>query len=114
MQPKIILLKLQKKLSYGYHIASHPELVIVLASFVFGFLSSYLLLMQDQNSLLYYSDSMSHLVISRRVFDWITPGIVQLGSVWLPMTHLMLIPFVTNNFLFHSGRAGTMVSTVSM
>ena len=72
-----------------------------------------MVLEHNPNSLMYYSDSISHLVISRETFDSISPGLGQLGSVWPPMTHLLLLPFVTNDFLFHSGLAGTIISTLS-
>ena len=45
------------------------------------------------------------LVIAKRVIDSVTPGIAQFGSIWLPMTHIMLVPFVANNFLFQTGLA---------
>src|SRR5205823_3777336 len=62
---------------------------------------------------LYYGDSVSHMVISRRIFDSIIPSITQLGGVWLPMTHIMLAPFVASDFLFQTGLAGTIVSSLS-
>ncbi|TLX81638.1 MAG: hypothetical protein E6L04_11135, partial [Thaumarchaeota archaeon] len=71
------------------------------------------MLARDPNSLLYYDDAVSHLVIARRVIDSLTPGIAQFGSVWLPMTHLMLLPFTMSNYLFQTGLAGTIVSGIS-
>ena len=76
--------------------------------------AAYLLLMRDQHSLLHYADAVSHLVISRSVFDSINPGMGMMGGVWLPLGHLMLMPFVTSDFLFHTGLAGTIVSTLSI
>lgn len=90
------------------------ELLVFLGSIAACITASfYLLFTQGQYSLLYYNDSISHLVIARRVIDSIIPGFIQLGGVWLPMTHLMLLPFVTNETLFHTGLAGTMVSSIS-
>lgn len=57
-----------------------------------------------------YGDSRAHLNIARRVFDNITPGMAQLGGVWLPLLHVLMFPFINNNFLWHSGLAGTLVS----
>src|SRR5689334_14475746 len=34
---------------------------------------------------LLYGDAHSHLDIARRVFDNTTPGLAQLGGVWLPL-----------------------------
>jgi glucose/arabinose dehydrogenase len=71
------------------------------------------MLLKDPNSLLYYDDAVSHLVIARRIIDSVTPGIAQFGSVWLPMTHLLLLPLTASNYLFQTGLAGTIVSGIS-
>ncbi len=66
------------------------------------------------NSLgLSYNDARSHLDIGRRVVEGLKPGIAQLGSVWLPLPHVLMIPFVWNDFLWHSGLAGAITSMVS-
>jgi hypothetical protein len=95
-----------------YSKKSGPELLVALCVFTICLAFTFLLLVKDQHSLLYYGDAVSHLVMSRRVFDSIQPG-TGLGGVWLPLTHLMLMPFVTSDFLFHTGLAGTIVSTAS-
>lgn len=59
---------------------------------------------------LLYNDARSHLDIARRVTDSLTPGIIQIGSVWLPLYQLLMLPFVQNYFLWHSGLAGAIVS----
>jgi hypothetical protein len=90
------------------------ELFIASATLAVCFTTSlYLLFFKGSYSLLYYGDSIGHLVIARRIFDSILPGITQLGAVWLPMTHIMLAPFVASDFLFHTGMAGTIVSSIS-
>lgn len=43
---------------------------------------------------LWYSDAQSHLTIARRIFDSKAPGFQQLGTVWLPVPHILLIPLV--------------------
>jgi hypothetical protein len=57
--------------------------------------------------LLYYGDAQAHLDISRSLIDSRTPGYQQLGTVWLPVLHLICLPFVRNGFLWSSGLAGT-------
>ena len=64
-------------------------------------------------TLLLYGDAVAHLHIARRVFDSITPGYRQLGSVWLPLPHILLLPFVFNMGWWHSGLAGACVSIPS-
>lgn len=56
--------------------------------------------------LLLYGDAVAHLHIARRVFDSLNPGFRQLGSVWLPLPHILLIPFVQNMDWWQSGLAG--------
>jgi hypothetical protein len=57
--------------------------------------------------LLYYGDAQAHLDNSRSWIDSRTPGYDQIGTVWLPILHLICLPFVGNNFLWSSGLAGT-------
>jgi hypothetical protein len=60
---------------------------------------------------LYYGDAESHLDIARRVVDSRKPGYDQLGTVWLPLPHLLMLPLVRNNQLWHSGLAGAISSS---
>ncbi len=57
--------------------------------------------------LLYYGDAQAHLNISRSIIDSRTPGYRQLGNVWLPILHVICLPFVGNNWLWTTGLAGT-------
>jgi hypothetical protein len=60
--------------------------------------------------LLLYGDAVAHLYIGRRIVDSMNPGLNQLGSVWLPLPHLLLSPFVQNDFWWRTGLAGIFVS----
>ncbi len=60
-----------------------------------------------------YADSMSRLDIARKVVDNLNPGLAQLGSVWLPLPQLLMVPFVWNNYLWQSGIAGAIMSMSS-
>lgn len=57
-----------------------------------------------------YGDAESHLNIAKRVINSLTPGFAQLGGIWLPLPHLMMIPFVYFDSLWRSGFAGWLVS----
>jgi 4-amino-4-deoxy-L-arabinose transferase-like glycosyltransferase len=52
-----------------------------------------------------YADARSHLTIARRLIDGPNHGIVQLGTVWLPVPHIVMIPFVASRWLWHTGLA---------
>ncbi len=60
-----------------------------------------------------YNDAMSHLDIARLVFDNEEPGFSQLGSVWLPLSHILNLAFVWNNTLWHTGLAGSIISMIA-
>jgi hypothetical protein len=68
----------------------------------------------DKLALLYYSDSVSHLVRARQLVDSSSPGIQQIGTVWLPLPHIMFLPFSLVDVLMKTGFAGTAVSLPSI
>lgn len=57
-----------------------------------------------------HRDSISHLVIARRVLAGSEPHLLLLGSVWLPLLHAFMVPFVWITPLYESGLAGGIVS----
>lgn len=62
---------------------------------------------------LLYGDAVAHINIARRVFDSRTPGLLQLGTVWLPLPHLLTIPFIVNHRLWQSGIGGSIPSMIA-
>ncbi len=77
-------------------------------------ISIYSFIFYYQNGLgLAYNDARSHLDIGRRVVEGLNTGIAQLGSVWLPLTHILMIPTVWNDFMWHSGLAGALPSMLA-
>lgn len=62
---------------------------------------------------LYFGDAEAHLNIARRVVDSRTPGVDQLGTVWLPLPHLLMLPFVGNDAWWRSGLAGAIPSSAA-
>src|ERR1700760_298435 len=63
--------------------------------------------------LLLYGDGVAHLHIARRLFASRTPGFRQLGSVWLPLSHLLLVPLVQKMSWWQSGVAAALPSMAS-
>jgi hypothetical protein len=55
---------------------------------------------------LYYGDAEAHLNIARRIVDSRTPGRDQIGTVWLPLPHLLMLPWVGRDDLWRNGLAG--------
>ena len=60
--------------------------------------------------ILLFGDAVAHMNIARRVLDSRTPGLLQLGTVWLPLPHLLMIPFVMSNGAWQSGLGGSLPS----
>ncbi|HEX4425470.1 MAG TPA: hypothetical protein VH079_08725 [Terriglobales bacterium] len=62
---------------------------------------------------LLYGDAVAHTNIARRVFDSRTPGLLQLGTVWLPLPHLLIIPFVIVDSMWQSGVGASIPSLLA-
>src|SRR5438874_882224 len=63
---------------------------------------------------LYFGDAEAHLDIARRVVDSRTPGWSQLGTTWLPLPHLLMIPLVRNDWMWTTGLAGALTTGACM
>src|SRR5215471_2046549 len=64
----------------------------------------------QRDEILLYGDAIAHINIARRVFDSKTPGLLQLGTVWLPLPHLLMIPFLISKPAWQTGVGGSFVS----
>lgn len=60
-----------------------------------------------------YGDTLAHMGGARRIFDSLTPGYAEIGSVWLPMFHLLAAPLAINDHLWRTGLAGSLVSAAA-
>jgi len=65
------------------------------------------------HALLNYGDALAHLHIARRVFDSHQPRLSQLGSVWLPLPHLLMLPFVQVYSWWANGAAALVPSMLA-
>ncbi|MGO9563489.1 MAG: hypothetical protein ACLPPV_12620 [Candidatus Korobacteraceae bacterium] len=67
------------------------------------------------HQILLYGDAVAHLNIARRVVDNRHPleSYGQLGTVWLPLQHIAMLPFVWVNTLWRSGIAGAIPGIVA-
>ncbi len=65
--------------------------------------------------ILLYGDAVAHINIARRVLDnrsWLS-SFFQLGTVWLPLPHILMLPFVWSKTLWMSGIAGSIPTMVA-
>lgn len=82
-----------------------------LVAFVVGILAQWW--SQRQNFAFAFWDAQAHLDIARRVFDSVTPGLQMLGTVWLPIPHLLLLPFTLVDAWWQNGIAGGIVGLIA-
>ena len=64
-------------------------------------------------AMLNYGDAVAHLHIARRVFDARLPRLTELGSVWLPLPHILMLPFVQVYSWWANGIAGVVPSALA-
>lgn len=62
------------------------------------------------HGVLLYGDAMSHLEVPRRMLDGSTPGLAQMGGVWPPFYHWLIMAFIWYNPFYLNGFAGSIVS----
>ena len=104
---------LHKKIFEKLNIFFKKNILVVLI-FVLSLISISEFVYYYQNGLgLAYNDARSHLDIGRRVVEGLNTGVAQIGSVWLPLDHLLMVPTIWNDFMWHSGLAGAIQSMIS-
>jgi len=83
--------------------------------FVAGVLLAFVALFvcYQRGYLLLYGDAVAHLAIARRVLDARWPGIANLGGVWLPLPHVLMLPFIMNMRMWQTGLAAAPMSMLS-
>jgi hypothetical protein len=90
----------------------YARLEIVLAFVLLAVLSVVATVFVNQSGwTLFYGDAESHLNIARRIVDSRTPGYDQIGTVWLPLLHVLTLPLVGNDSWWRSGLAGAIPSS---
>jgi hypothetical protein len=98
-------------LSGGILPASREETFpVALAAVVMSFIS--FLVCYTRGYILLYGDAVAHMGIARRIIDSRNPGLVQLGGVWLPLPHLVMLPFIKNMQWWETGLAGSWPSMI--
>src|SRR3989338_8130452 len=84
------------------------ERVVLFGSIALAFVATCIAL--ANNVVISYGDAESHLNIAKRVVDSLTPGPAQLGGIWLPLPHILMLPFIGFDFFWRTGLAGSIVS----
>ncbi len=100
----------RKLLSQGFFVNRPVALIVILSGGLS--LASFLYFYVQHQTLAYY-DAKAHLQIAKQVTNGLTPGFAQLGGVWLPLVHLLMLPTVWIDFFYYSGLAGSIVSMIA-
>jgi len=98
--------------NFAKQISENLDKILVLIAVIIS-VTSFFYFFQNNNLNIQFYDAQSRLNIARKVFDNLTPGIAQLGNIWLPLPQVLMMPFIWNNFLWHSGIAGYFMSGIS-
>ena len=88
----------------------HETLQIGLAAVVAGFFA--LALSAKNGYMMLYGDAVAHLAKARGLVDTNTPGLSQLGGVWLPLPHILMLPFIGRMDWWQNGMAGAWPSLI--
>lgn len=84
---------------------------VFLLATIAGLISICALLLYFRHDLiLQYGDAVAHINIARRVFDSRRPGPSQLGTVWLPLPHILMLPFIISDGAWRTGLGGSIPS----
>jgi hypothetical protein len=84
---------------------------LFVAGIVLGFVA--LFVSYHKGYVLLYGDAVAHLAIARRILDAKWPGLAQLGGVWLPLPHILMLPFISNMQMWQTGLAAAPMSLLS-
>lgn len=55
-------------------------------------------------------DAKAHMLVARRLFDSLEPGYAQMGAHWLPLVHLVYLPFVAFETQYRTGLLPSLIS----
>ena len=91
----------------GAPLYTRPALQAGLVAFVVGLGAQ--LWAHHTNIVFAFWDAQAHLDIARRLVDSTTPGLQMLGTVWLPIPHLLMLPFTLVDRWWWNGVAGGIV-----
>jgi hypothetical protein len=92
-------------------VVERPALGVGLVALIVGLVAQ--LLAHRYDLVLAFWDAQAHLDIARRVTDATTPGLQMLGTVWLPVPHLLYLPMVMVDSWWWSGLAGGIVGLIA-
>lgn len=107
----------QSKALRGGTLASKvsPVLAVAIIAAILSVLAFLYFFANDMTNV--YGDGVAHVNIARKVVDspddTVWRRYIQIGSPWLPLQTVLMLPLVTNDWMWRSGAAGSVVSMIS-
>lgn len=95
---------------FGLFFSQHTERIIFVLSLLGAIIAT--CISYFHGWILAYGDAESHIDISKSIVNGLTPGFAQIGGIWLPLTHLLMVPLVYFNPLWRTGLAGSIISGI--
>jgi cellulose synthase/poly-beta-1,6-N-acetylglucosamine synthase-like glycosyltransferase len=92
-------------------VTKDPWLIVMLMTACIASIAAWWYYFQHQDILL-YGDAYGHLRIARAVLDGPSVSFAQIGGVWLPLQHVLMLPFIWNDYLWRTGLAGSIPAMV--
>src|SRR5208282_262410 len=104
----------ERKINTNLKPAAAPDLAVARVAGIASLASLFSFFYYFQHSdILLYGDAVAHINIARRVIDSQTPGLLQLGTVWLPLPHLLMVPFIFSTTMWQNGGGGSIPSMIA-
>lgn len=95
--------------NFGYKEQKYYLNYAVIIAVILGLVSQIFSYYFDYNFA--YRDSIYRLEAARRFFDAYNPGLIsQIGTVWLPVPNLILMPFAYVDYLWQTGLAASIMN----
>jgi hypothetical protein len=97
-------------------IASRPILVVAVIAGTVSLLSFLYFFSNGMTNV--YGDGAAHVNIARKVVDSPDSSLrqryIQIGSPWLPLQTVSMLPLVANDWMWRTGAAGSIISMISL
>jgi hypothetical protein len=88
--------------------AAKTSCLVFVAGLITG--AGYFVYYYAQQLTLAHYDAKAHLLVARRIVDSLEPGYGQIGVNWLPVIHLIYLPFVVFESQYRSGLLPSLIS----
>lgn len=115
VNPSTVFEKKHNTQTSSFTLKLNPPLIVAIVAMVLS-LSSFAYFFANGMTNV-YGDGVAHVNIARKVVDSPDDSLwqryIQIGSPWLPLQTLSMLPFVANDWMWRTGFAGSIVSMVS-